>query len=71
MGQLFNIPKFQFAYLQPVVGYPGSPVVKNPLALQETQAWSLVGEDPLVKEMAMHSSFLAWKILWTVEPGEL
>ena len=30
MGQLFNIPKFQFTYLQPVVGYPGGSVVKNP-----------------------------------------
>ena len=28
-------------------------------------------EDPLVEEMETHSSILAWKILWTEEPGEL
>ena len=32
---------------------------------------SLGGEDPLEKEMATHSSILAWKILWTEEPGVL
>ena len=32
---------------------------------------SLGGEDPLKKEMATHSSILAWKIPWTEEPGEL
>ena len=32
---------------------------------------SLGGEDPLEKEMATHSSTLAWKILWTKEPGRL
>ena len=31
----------------------------------------LGGEDPLEKEMATHSSILAWKILWTEEPGVL
>ena len=39
-------------------------IVKNPHAMQETQARSLGGEDPLEKEMATHSSILAWKILW-------
>ena len=29
------------------------------------------GEDPLKKEMATHSHFLAWKIMWTQEPGRL
>ena len=37
-------------------------LVKNPPAVQETQA----GEDPLKKEMAVHSSIIAWKIPWTV-----
>ena len=37
----------------------------------ETQIWSLGREDPLEKEMATHSSTLAWKILWTEEPGRL
>jgi len=38
--------------------------------MQETQARSLGGEDPLEKEMATHSSILAWEIPWTEEPGE-
>ena len=38
---------------------------------QETQVRSPGGEDPLEKEMAMHSSILAWKIPWTEEPGGL
>ena len=37
----------------------------------ETQVRSLGREDPLEKEMATHSSTLAWKILWTEEPGML
>ena len=42
--------------------------------MQETQkTWvlSLGQEDPLQEEMAIHSSILAWKILWTEEPHEL
>ena len=37
----------------------------------ETRFQSLGGEDPLEKEMAPHSSTLAWKIPWTEEPGRL
>ena len=37
----------------------------------ETQVRSLGWEDHLEKEMATHSSTLAWKILWTEEPGSL
>ena len=37
----------------------------------ETGIQSLGREDPLEKEMATHSSILAWKILWTEEPGRL
>ena len=44
-------------------------VVRNPPAVQETWVWSLGQEDPLVKEMATHSSILAWEIPWTEEPG--
>ena len=40
---------------------------KNPLAKQETWVQSLGQEDSLEKEMATHSSILAWKIPWTVE----
>ena len=39
-------------------------MVKNPSAMQETWVQSLGQEDPLEKEMATHSSILAWKILW-------
>ena len=39
--------------------------------MQETWVRSLGREDPLEKEMATHSSTLAWKILWTEEPGRL
>ena len=45
--------------------------VKNLPAMQETQCSSLGGEDPLEKEMATHSSILAWKTPWTEEPGRL
>ena len=38
-------------------------------AIQETWVRSLGQEDPLEKEMATHSSILAWRILWTEEPG--
>ena len=37
--------------------------------MQETQVQSLGWEDPLEKEMASHSSILAWRIPWTEEPG--
>ena len=40
-------------------------------ALCETRVRSLGWEDPLEKEMAPHSSALAWKIPWTEEPGRL
>ena len=39
--------------------------------MQETQLWSLSWEDTLEKEMATHSSILAWKIPWMEEPGRL
>ena len=39
--------------------------------MRETQVWSLGWEDPLEKEMATHSSTLAWKIPWMEEPGRL
>ena len=45
--------------------------VKNPPAVQETRVQPLGWEDPLEKEMATHSRFLAWRISWTEEPGEL
>ena len=55
-------------------GFPGEAMVKNLLAMQETQEiqiQSLGWEDPLEEEMATHSSILAWEIQWTEEPGGL
>ena len=46
-------------------------LVKYLPAMQETQVQPLGQEDPLEKEMATHSSILAWRILWTEEPGRL
>ena len=46
-------------------------LVKNLPAMQETWVRFLGWEDPLEKEMAIHSSILAWKIPWTEEPGGL
>ena len=46
-------------------------VVKNPSAMQETWVLSLGREDPLEKEMATHSSILAWRIPGTEEPSRL
>ena len=48
-----------------------SQLAKNPPAVQETRVQSLGREDPLEKEMATHSSILAWRIPWTKEPGGL
>ena len=45
--------------------------LKHLPAMQETWVPSLGWEDPLEKEMATHSSTLAWKIPWTEEPGRL
>ena len=46
-------------------------MVKNLPAVQEMWVQSLCWEDPLEKEMATHSSILAWEIPWTGEPGGL
>ena len=46
-------------------------MIKNLPAVQETQVQSLGQEDPLEEKMAMHSSILAWEILWTEGFGGL
>ena len=46
-------------------------LVKNPPAMRETWVQSLGWEGPLEKEMAIHSSTIAWKIPWIEEPGRL
>ena len=56
------------------MGFPSGSVIKNPPAMQETQeTWvqSLGWEEPLEEGMATHSTFLAWRIPWTEEPGGL
>ena len=56
------------------LGFLGGSVVNNLPALQEpqeTQVRSLSQEDPLEKEVATHSSILAWRIPWTEEPDGL
>ena len=56
------------------MGFPGGSVVKNPPAnAGDTRMWvcSLSQEDPLEEGMATLSSFLAWRIPWTEEPGGL
>ena len=46
-------------------------LIRNLPAMQETSVQSLGQEDPLEKEMATHSSTLAWKVPWMKEPGRL
>ena len=52
-------------------GFPGGSVVKHPPAVHKAWVQSLDWEDPLEKEMATHSSILAWRIPWTEKPGGL
>ena len=51
--------------------FPGAQLVKNPCAMWETWVRSLGQEDPLEKGKAPHSSVLAWRIPWTVQPMRL
>ena len=53
------------------MGFPGGSESKESACNAETWVRSLGWEDPLEKEMAIHSSILAWKIPWTEEPGRL
>ena len=57
--------------LERQLGFSGGSVVKNLPAMQETRVRSLGQEDPLEKEMATHSSILAWRIPWIEEPDRL
>ena len=60
--------------LHKMLASPVAQQVKNLPAMQETQQMrvlSLGQEDPLEKEMATHSSILAWETPWTEEPGRL
>ena len=46
-------------------------MVKRLSTMRETRVRTLGQEDPLEKEIAIHSSTIAWKIPWTEEPGRL
>ena len=50
---------------------PVAQTVKRLSTMRETRVRSLGQEDPLEKEMAIHSSTIAWKIPWTEEAGRL
>ena len=54
-----------------VDSFPGGSDGKASARNAETWVWPLGWEDPLEKEMATHSSILAWRIPWTEEPGGL
>ena len=68
---MHNILMQYFYKVYSTEGFPGGSVVKNLPAKLETRVRSLGQEDLLDKEMATHSSILAWEILWTEEPGRL
>ena len=52
-------------------GFPGGSDGKVSVYNAGDWVQSLVWEDPLEKEMAIHSSTIAWKIPWTEEPGRV
>ena len=58
-------------YLACYMDFLGGSLIENLVPMQETWVQSLGQEDPQEKEMATHSSTLAWKIPWTEEPGRL
>ena len=63
-----NIAYYIMKYYSPI---KKKKLVKNLSAVQETWVQFLGLEDSLEKDMATHSSILAWKIPWTEEPGRL
>ena len=70
---LFIIESFLFIYLWVLISESSlvAQMVRHLPKMQQTRVWSLGQEDPLEKEMATHSSTLAWKILWMEKPGRL
>ena len=66
---LFGGPKHLF--LWEYTGFAGGSAVKNRLPMQELQVRSLVQEDLPEKEMATHSTILAWEIPWTKDHAGL
>ena len=67
-----SVQGFQFLHIFANTGVSlMAQTLKSLPAVQETQVWSLGREDLLEKEMATHSSILAWKMPWMEEPGRL
>ena len=64
---IFSAQNIQISVSSRRMGFQGGLLVKNLPTMQETWDRSLGQEDPLVKEMATHSTILAWKIPWTEE----
>ena len=60
-----------FSCCSSLLGFPGGSDGKRVLAMREDPGSIPGGKDPLQKEMATHSSTLAWKSPWTEEPGRL
>ena len=63
------LPCLLFLSFMPSQDFPVTQTVKNLPAMQETRVRFLGWEVPLEKGMAIHSSVLAWRILWTEKPG--
>ena len=73
-GEAEDPASISLSFLYSALGFPRGPEIKKLPTVQETQerrVWSLGQEDPLEKEMATHSSILAWRTPWTEEPGGL
>ena len=67
-------PQYKYRFLLKYINSWASQMVqwvKNPPAVRETRVQCLDQEEPLLKEMAAHSSMLAWRIPWTEQPGGL
>ena len=66
-----KVTKFKYRFLGKKWASMVAQLVKNLPAIGETWVRSLGWEDPLEQVMATHSSILAWRILWTEEPGRV
>ena len=65
-----HIHTYIYTYIY-ICNFPGGSELKNLPVMYEMQVQSLGQEDPLEKEMATHSSIVAWETPWTEEPGRL
>ena len=68
MGLIWDSVRNPHCVYSLALDLPGGLAVRIHLAMQETQVHYLGQEDPLKKEVATHSSILAWEIPWTEEP---